>query len=203
MVLVATNTGHNLFHLIFGFLLGTVVVSGILSEAVLRRIKIEHHIPREVTARVPFPILIDVQNTHARRTVYSVNISASCDFSPVRNLAYLASLPPGAGKRVSYFAQVEKRGLYHFRWLRLSTRFPFGFFEKVRLVPMSDSFLVYPGHEKVPPLHLRVAGRDQNGSARTRSGEEVLSLRPALPEDDHRLVHWPTSARTAQLMVKE
>ena len=203
MGLVATNTGHNLFHLMFGFLLGTVVVSGILSEAVLRRIKVEHHVPREVTARVPFPILIDVQNTHARRTVYSVDISASCDFSPVRKLAYLASLPPGAGKKVSYFAQVEKRGLYHFRWLRLSTRFPFGFFEKVRLVPLPDSFLAYPGHEKVPPLQRRAAGRDQNSSAKTRSGEEVLSLRPALPEDDHRLVHWPTSARTGQLMVKE
>ncbi len=203
MGLVATNTGHNLFHLMFGFLLGTVIVSGILSETVLRRIKVEHHVPREVTARVPFPIVIDVRNTHARRTVYSVDISNSCDFSPVRKLGYLASLKPGAGKKISYFVQVEKRGLYHFRWLRLSTRFPFGFFEKVRLIPLQDSFLAYPGHGELPPLHPWVTGRDHNGSRKTRSGEEVLSLRPALPEDDHRLVHWPTSARTAQLMVKE
>jgi uncharacterized protein (DUF58 family) len=203
MGLVATNTGHNLFHLTFGFLLGTVVVSGILSETVLRRIKVEHHVPHEVTARVPFPILVDVRNTHARRTVYSVDISARCDFSPVRKVAYLASLAPGAEKKISYFVQVEKRGLYHFRWLRLSTRFPFGFFEKVRLIPLPDSFLAYPGNAKVPPLNPWVAGKDQNGSRKTRSGEEVLSLRPALPDDDHRLVHWPTSARTNQLMVKE
>ena len=41
------------------------------------------------------------------------------------------------------------------------------------------------------------------GNKKWRWGEEVLGLRPALPEDDHRYVHWRTSARMGQLMLKE
>lgn len=55
--LIAVNTGHNLFYLVFGLLLGMVIVSGMLSERVLRGIRVERHLPAEVTARIPFAVV--------------------------------------------------------------------------------------------------------------------------------------------------
>jgi uncharacterized protein (DUF58 family) len=203
MGLVAMNTGHNLFHLMFGFLLSAVLVSGILSEMVLRAIAVRRDLPNEVTARIPFPVLVQIHNTHRRRSVYAMHVSDSSDFFPRRKLGSITVLKPGEKKQISYFARVDKRGSYHLRWVRLSTRFPFGFFEKVRLIPLEDTLVAYPAQCEVPQLKSLLRGNDHSGSRKQRTGEEVLNLRPALPDDDHRLIHWRTSARSGQLIVKE
>jgi uncharacterized protein (DUF58 family) len=203
MGLVAMNTGHNLFHLMFGFLISAVLVSGILSEMVLRGVTVQRDIPDEVTARIPFPVLLRIHNSRRSRSVYAVQVSDSGDFFPPRKLGYITALRPGERKHISYFAQVEKRGSYRLRWVRLSTRFPFGLFEKVRLVPLDATFVACPGPCEIPELKSLLRGNDHSGSKKHRTGEEVLSLRPALPDDDHRLIHWRTSARSGQLMVKE
>ena len=203
MGIVAINTGHNLFHLLFGFLLSAVLVSGILSETVLRGVAVQRHMPADVIARLPFPVLVELRNVYRRRTVYSIHASDSGDGFPVRSLGHVTALKPGETKNISYFLEVDKRGLYRLRCVRLSTRFPFGFFEKVRLIPLEDSFVAYPGQREIPDLRFLLSGNDQSGNRKQRAGEEVLSLRPAVPEDDHRLIHWRTSARVGQWMIKE
>ena len=67
--LIAVNTGHNLFYLVFGLLLGMVIVSGMLSERVLRGVRVERHLPAEVTARIPFAVVLtDEINRSTPRT---------------------------------------------------------------------------------------------------------------------------------------
>ncbi|MFQ5903305.1 MAG: DUF58 domain-containing protein [Candidatus Binatia bacterium] len=201
--LVAINTGHNLFYLVFALLLSLVLVSGILSERVLRGIEVRRHIPSEVTARVPFAVVLEVRNPHRHKVSYSLMISDGGDFLPRRIIGYLPSLGPGESKSFHYLAQVGKRGLHRFGSVHLITRFPFGLFEKVRLIPLQGNLIAYPGLKESSRLRAMVLGKDHIGSKKWRWGEEVLTLRPALPEDDHRFIHWRTSARMGQLMVKE
>jgi uncharacterized protein (DUF58 family) len=203
MGLIALNTGHNLFHLIFGFLLSTVIVSGLLSERVLRGIHVRRHFPSDVTARVDFAVIVEIKNPHPRKTVYAVGVSDAGDFFSRRLLGEIPSLRPGELKSLSYFARAERRGLYRFGAVHLSTRFPFGFFEKVRVVPLEDSLVAYPAEREVAELAASLAGRERPGVRKQRFGEEFLGLRPARSGDDHRLIHWRTSARTGQWMVKE
>lgn len=201
--LVAINTGHNLFYLVFGLLLSVVIVSGILSERVLRGIEARRHIPSEVTARIPFAVVLEVRNPHRHKISYSLTISDGVDLLPRRTLGYLPSLAPGELRSFHYLAQVEKRGVHRFGLVHLVTRFPFGLFEKVRLIPLQENFIAYPGHKETSRLRALVSGKDRIGSKKWPWGEETLGFRPALPEDDHRLIHWRTSARMGQLMVKE
>ena len=201
--LVAINTGHNLFYLVFSLLLSIVIVSGLLSERVLRGIEVERHIPSEVTARVPFAVLLEVRNPHQRKISYALTVTDAGDFLPRRTLGYLSTLAAGESRSFPYLAQVERRGLHHFGPVHLITRFPFGLFEKVRIIPLEESFIAYPGLKESSRLRALAAGKDRIGSKKWRWGEEVLGLRPALHEDDHRFIHWRTSARTGQLMVKE
>ena len=52
--LAAINTGNNLLFLIFGFMLSLIVLSGILSEIVLRRVKVSRRLPRRAFAGTTF-----------------------------------------------------------------------------------------------------------------------------------------------------
>ncbi len=201
--LIAVNTGHNLFYLVFGLLLGVVIVSGILSERVLRGIKVRRHLPSAITARISFAVVVEVQNPHQYKVSYSLTIRDGGDFFPRQTLGYIPSLGPGELRTFHYLAHVKWRGRHQFSPVHIATRFPFGLFEKVRIIPIQQSFIAYPGHKESSRVRALVSGKDHVGRKKKRWGEEILGLRPALSEDDHRLIHWRTSARTGQLMVKE
>jgi uncharacterized protein (DUF58 family) len=201
--LIAVNTSHNLFYLIFALLLGVVIVSGLLSEVVLRGIEVRRQIPSEITARVPFAVILQVRNLHRKRHAYSLTVSDGGDFLPRRRLGYIPSLAPGETRTFHYLAQAESRGRHRFGSLHLITRFPFGLFEKVRLISSEQGFVAYPAHREVPQISPSVAGKEGAGRKKSRWGEEILGLRPAAEEDDYRLIHWPTSARAGLLMVRE
>jgi len=203
MGMIAVNTGHNLFYLVFALLLSVVIVSGLLSERVLRGIEVRRSMPPDVTARVPFAVLLEVLNPRRRTTSYSLMISDGGDFLPRRALGRIASLGPGDSRSFHYLAQAGKRGLHQFGSVHLISRFPFGLFEKVRLIPLEERFVAYPAMRESSRLYALAIEGDLSGRRKRRWGEEVLGLRPALPEDDHRLIHWRTSARMGQLMVKE
>lgn len=200
---IAVNTGHNLFYLVFGLLLGVVIVSGILSERVLRGIEVRRLIPSEVTARIPFAVVVEVKNPSRHKVSYSLTIQDGGDFSPRQTIGYLPSLTSGELRTFHYLTHVKRRGLHQFGPAHLLTRFPFGLFEKVRIVPIQQSFIAYPSHKESSQIRALASGKDHVGIKKRRWGEEILGLRPALPEDDHRLIHWRTTARTGQLMVKE
>lgn len=201
--LVAVNTGHNLFYLVFALLLSIVIVSGLLSERVLRGITVYRHAPSEVTARVPFAVVVELRNPHPRKISYALTVTDEGDFFPRRTLGYFSTLGPGESRSFPYLAQVEKRGAHRFGSVHLVTRFPFGLFEKVRIVSLEEGFIAYPGVKETSRLRALASGKNRIGSKKWRWGEEILSLRPALHEDDHRFIHWRTSARVGQLMVKE
>ena len=203
MGLVAVNTGHNLFYLIFSLLLSVVIVSGILSESVLRQLQVHRQIPAEVTARIPFAVVVEARNTSRKRYSYSLTVNDGGGSFPRRDLGYLPHLAPGESKTFHTLMQVEKRGLHRFEAVHLVTRFPFGLFEKTRLVRLNDDFVAYPAHREVARSAALAYGREEMGMKKSRWGEEILSLRPALAEDDYRSIHWRTSARMGSLVVKE
>lgn len=201
--LISVNTGHNLFYLFLGLLLSAVTVSGVISERMLRGIEVSRRLPPEITARVPFAVVLEVRNRHAKRFRYSLKVTDEGDFFPRRVIGYAPSLASGESRSFHYLLCVEKRGFHRFGRVHLSTTFPFGLFEKVRLVELATSFIAHPGLRETSELRKLAWGRDRAGRRKWRWGEEILGLRAALPWDDHRFIHWRTSARLGQLMVKE
>ena len=51
----ALNTGNNLLYLVLALMLAFLVLSGLLSEASLRGLRVERHLPRELFALAPNP----------------------------------------------------------------------------------------------------------------------------------------------------
>jgi len=116
---------------------------------------------------------------------------------------------PGLGRRGFQVSLVcEKRGLYQLGPVGLSTSFPLGLAEARRDGQESlSTLIVYPEIFPIAAWPLQGApSLIHRGGHFLPSGAgsaEFRSLRDYRRGDNPRHVHWPTSARLNQLMVKE
>jgi len=200
--LAALNTGHNLFYLVFAMLVSLIVVSGLLSERAVRHLRVERRFPSEVFARSAAPLELRVRNTSRHRTSYAVEIHDGIAGQPRRRIGFIDRLDAGAERSFVSLWSFPCRGRQTFRSIHLVTRFPFGLFEKTRIVRSGDSCVVFPAisGEGGPSLS-RHAG--ERAFRKHRLGEEIMGLRRKLPDDDPRRIHWRVSARIGEWMVTE
>ncbi|MEV0394334.1 DUF58 domain-containing protein [Polymorphospora rubra] len=106
---------------------------------------------------------------------------------------------------VAYTVRTDVRGRYEVGPLIVRLTDPFGLCELVRAFPSVDRLTVIP---QVTPLpSVRVAGEYAGaGESRARSvavhGEDDTATREYRRGDDLRRVHWKSTARTGELMVR-
>ncbi|GAA1603632.1 DUF58 domain-containing protein [Catellatospora bangladeshensis] len=106
---------------------------------------------------------------------------------------------------VAYTVRAELRGRYEVGPLTLRMTDPFGLCELTRSFPSSDKLTVIPN---VAALQLvRLAGEySGTGDSRARSvavhGEDDAATREYRRGDDLRRVHWRSTARVGELMVR-
>ncbi len=200
----AINTGNNLLYLILGMMLSMIVVSGILSEQTLRRLRVERELPRQTFAGRPFLTGIALRNEKTHLPSFSVQVEDVIDGRPLAKKCYFLKVPPGARQHTSYRAQFERRGLYRYEGLLVGTRFPFAFFVKSRRYDIPGELLVLPRIH--PVARLPVEARDLLGSVprpRRGQGREFHGLRDYREGDDARDIHWKRSAREGRLLLRE
>ena len=68
------NTGNNLLYLLFGAMLGLIVVSGWLSEQVIRKLVVYRRVPRGVTVGNPLRIHYQLGNRRRRIPSFALEI---------------------------------------------------------------------------------------------------------------------------------
>ena len=100
------------------------------------------------------------------------------------------------------------RGRHEFGPLSVSTTFPLGLVERSLAVSQSDSILVYPqiGRLTARWTHRLQHATDLVAQMSPRSGpfdDEFHKLREYRRGDDLRAIHWKTTARRNELMVRE
>ena len=202
----AVNSGNNLLYLILGVMLSLIMVSGVLSEFTLRGLTIIRSPSRHLEAGQPALVQLEVFNTKKRFASLSVEISelleATSGFEQRR--AFLLKIP--ADERVMGHLRLhpQRRGVYRSAGLQLTTRFPFGLFEKSRVIPLPGHYTVTPAIRTLEGTRLpaRVAGHEEE-IARIGHGDEFYGLRDANPGDDARAIAWKVSARRDKLIVRE
>ncbi|MDB4973387.1 MAG: hypothetical protein JWN48_1728 [Myxococcaceae bacterium] len=199
----AVNTGTNLMYLVFGFMLSLIILSGVLSEHVLRKLRVVRRLPSRAFAGEPTLIEVAVQNEKERMVSYSVEISDQALTSSNDRRCYFLKIPPGAEQSASYRRVVAQRGVLEFKGFRIATRFPFALFEKWRETDGPGELLVYPA--LLPHPFAEGAAReegDQAGSSRGR-GTETRELREYRDGDEQRSIHWRRTASLGTPVVRE
>ena len=206
----------NLILLVAGLAAGPMVGSIFVSASMLRRLRIARRVPAYVFSGDPLPIDYTLDND--RRWTAALALILTDEMAPADRLVSGSSglspvgfFPRVAGRsraRVRWMGVAPRRGRYQFRTLDLATRSPFGLLERQVVIAESDELTVYPEIGKLTrrwqTIH-REASETRRGSRHDRSTQmqEYHGLRDYRPGDSPRWIHWRTSARLGQPMVKE
>lgn len=199
----AMNTGNNLLYLLLGAMLGFIAVSSWLSEQAIGGLRIERRHPRAVTVGHDFRIVYEV--TNRKRFLPSLAVEISEVGLPEK--AFLAHVAPGGHATTRSVNSFIRRGIYPLGTLTLSTGFPFGMFRKERDLEIPDEVIVWPRTDRAVREPVSGAGRvprigmSARGTAGTRG--EYRSLRGYRVGDDPRDIHWKSSARLREPVIRE
>ncbi|MFG1944559.1 DUF58 domain-containing protein [Nonomuraea sp. NPDC048826] len=123
----------------------------------------------------------------------------------VRARFVLDRVEPRGVREIDYRVRSDLRGRYPIGPLSVRIADPFGLVELARSFTITDTLVVTP---KVVPLpHVRLSGEwTGGGDSRTRSvaaaGDDDVAPREYRQGDDLRRVHWRSTARHGELMVR-
>jgi uncharacterized protein (DUF58 family) len=212
LILAAVNTGNNLLFMILGCCLAGILISGVLSRAVLTKIELKFDLPERIFAEQPVLAEIELRNEKQLWPSFSLRvIGEGKKRDSQKERAQILTQPvffPYIARLSAVRQKVElrfpRRGAYHQDAFGIRTRFPFGFFEKTRQVNSQVDIVVYPRveptdqfYEVLPLLSGEIASHFRG------RGHELHSLRQYQSNDNARFVDWKVTARSGRLMVRE
>ena len=203
--IAAINTGNNLFYLLLAMMLSLIVISGLMSEYSLRRLEFRRHCSDLITAHESATVTLTVTNRNRHFPSCSLHLLDVVDGKDIERGLRIRYLPPQRSVLLSYPLVAAKRGWLKFDGLRVQTLFPFGLFLKRALYSIPSQLLVGP---QIKPMAVRfmeelVSHGQGQSFPRRGHGTELHNLRLYQPGDDSRTIHWMSTARTSQLIVRE
>jgi uncharacterized protein (DUF58 family) len=139
----------------------------------------------------------------------SATLALSDSFDRGRRAArfLLAPLHPGDDARAAYRFPTDRRGRFEVGPLRATVTDPFGLVSTTRRVLAAEEVIVYPRvHEIMPPPEIGGLDLDRDHPrvrARVEPSGEFMTLRDYAPGDDLRHVHWKSTARRGNLMMRQ
>jgi uncharacterized protein (DUF58 family) len=153
------------------------------------------------------PTMITVSLTNRSRWLPSFSIRL-LDVAYGQDLdrgLFVDHVPAQRSTLLSYPILAATRGRLRLEGIRAETLFPFGLFLKRALYEVPAEIPVSP---PIRPLSLRfvdeLVSEGQGLSLPRRGhGTQLYNLRVYRPGDDSRAIHWITTARTSNLIVRE
>ena len=196
----AANTGNNALYLVASLLLALLGLSGLISRRNLYELSVSFGTPPEVHAGQKFSVPATVANEDrlfAKRYVVLSGLEAA---EPL----LILHLGRRRSRQEQVFFQFERRGLHRVPFVRVSSIFPLGLFDKAMRLAVRLEVLVFP--RLVPVSESFYFDRGRVGDELTKKAgwsHELRSLREFRSGDDPRSIHWKRSARTGDLIFME
>jgi uncharacterized protein (DUF58 family) len=201
----AINTGNNLLYLILGMLLSLIIASGILSELGIKGLEVKRHLSPYIFAHTPSSAFLSITNKKRYFPSFSLEVEERVEGEIKDRLAYFFRVEPKSAQTRSYHLFFSHRGINQLQGPYILTRFPFGLFIKGIRHKECLKVLVYPQllpwktiQKDVSPLGEGPRTIPQKGR-----GENIFGIREYLPGDTSRDIHWRSTAKLSQTMVKE
>jgi uncharacterized protein (DUF58 family) len=142
-----------------------------------------------------------------RRPTPVLELRDPVDGGPRRARLLLAPVAAGDEERAHYRIPTERRGVLSVGPLEVRRYDPLSLVTSARTVAPQSELVVYPTVEELLPLP-HAPGDDRRGGFRQATamgaaGDDFYALRPWVVGDDLRQVHWPSTARRDELMVRQ
>ncbi len=210
MLLGALFGKTNTLMLMFALMAGPFIVNGGVTFAMTRRLLVHRHLPERLMAGETVSVDITLEN---RKRILSSCLLAIEDriIGPRELLTgklMFAQVPARQSRTGRYQARFMQRGRYQLGPARVVSRFPLGIVERGLQIEVYDEILVYPRIGILANWWKRRLsdGQETSRIAQGRSGahhDEFHRIREYRPGDELRSIHWKTTARRNELMVRE
>lgn len=197
--LFAVNSGNNLLYLVFSLMLGLLLVSGWASVRALEGLTLLGVEEGNVFARVKGGVKVRLADAHPGRP-RGLEVLLQVDGARVDTGFHGG----GAGRgdvQVVLQVRPEARGWCPIRDLELRTRYPFGFLEKTRRLPLDQAILALP-HPRATEGGALEPGDRLRSLFRPGSAQPAGS-RPFRLGDPLTRIHWKRTAQRGEPWVRE
>jgi uncharacterized protein (DUF58 family) len=209
---VGLVTAGRLLGILELFVLATAaiaVVIGALVQVRLAKVRLgatRHLHPTRVFAGTDSRVELELANLSTRTTPV---LTVRDPFDRGRRQArfLLGPLRPSTSSRAAYRLPTDRRGVFEIGPLEVTHLDSFGLASTRQVVAPATELTVYPALDPIVPLpqtqgHDPLAGAD-HPTALGVAGEDFYALRAYEMGDDLRRVHWPSTARVDELMIRQ
>jgi uncharacterized protein (DUF58 family) len=203
-VVVATSTGFWLTWRIAYLVMLGVPLAYVWSRMNLRGLEL---IPDRYTDRLQeggsFEERITVRNNSWLGKVW-LEVSDPSEM-PGHDARRVVTVPGRGTKSWRVRSTVQRRGLYRVGPVTVTTGDPFGLFRHTRKFGRPQNVLVYPRAVELPDFFVPPASLPGEGRFRRRTHyvtPNASGVRQYEHGDSFNRIHWPSSARAGELMVK-
>jgi uncharacterized protein (DUF58 family) len=209
MVVTGLLKGINLITLLGCWMVTLVVLNYWWARPQLRFLAARRIFPESAFAGTRFSLLLQVENT-GRKTAFAISIRESGPNHHVPR--FLPSLGARATITLSVTLEIARRGLYRLDPLMLSSGYPLALVHLAKPMREANDLVVYPKlgllnrgslrsflAQYSPTLGQARAFPRRHPGAQT----EFHGLRPFRAGDSPRWIHWRTTARRGELMIRE
>lgn len=196
--------------LVFSLMAGPFIVGGTITFNMLRGLSVRRSVPRRVMAGEPFSVEIQLVNPKRLLAAWLMTVRDKVDngreyLSPEILFARVRRRSAETGR---YQLKLSQRGRYHFGPLQVNSRFPLGLVERGLVLADTEEILVYPRIGRMASAwRRRMRTATQLVShAQPRVGsfhDDFHRIREYRSGDEPRSIHWRTTARRNELMVRE
>jgi uncharacterized protein (DUF58 family) len=202
--------GNNLLLLMMALVVGAAVAAFIGPRLTLHGMRVRRLLPRHGQAGSPLRIRYRVQRRAGRGIpAFAVGISEDLQGVPVEieHPAWILHVAPGDTVHGDLALVPTRRGRLILNEARINTSFPFGLFNRQRVVAGRREIVVHP--RAMPLRHsllraVRGSGLDGPRSSQQRgAGEEWFGTRAVRPGDRLRDIAWRISAHRDELIALE
>ncbi len=211
MLAVGALLGHsNMLLLVFGMMAGPFVLNGWVVITMLHKVAVSRQLPVSASDGEVFSVELTLKNEKAWLSSRLIEVRDVVEGGRLREEAEVTfvHIPPKSGRSGVYQLQIFGRGIYRFGPLRVSSRFPLGIGERGMTVNDRAELYVHPATGRLLPDWLRRERElsESMNHLRARQGvfdDDFHRVREFRPGDNPRSIHWRTSARRGEMMVKE
>lgn len=211
LYLAANQTQVPWLYVFTAIALGVWLVAAFMARGNLRGLRLTRRLngaevlEHELTVGDTVTVELELHN-RASLPALQVRGEDLCEFAPLDERAqpFFTNIPSREKITLRYETIAARRGWFEFPPLRVSSRAPFGLFNSERTLTQPSSVLIFPEYREISrfPLLDRKPSV-QNPFAQVGLGTEFVGVREYRPGDSPRHVHWRSTARVNELVVKE
>jgi len=198
-----TLTGNNFLFIIFGMMIGLLVVSHALARRNIASVRFSRKCPEEIFAGTRFSIQYVVRCEAANRGSAALVLKEAPPLGVTPEGIALPHAPRDGTAWYRGEATIESRGDCSIGPAVLSSSFPFGLARYVRRSGPAQNVLVFP---RIGPVDARMArwGRGQGKRSERADTHGIVPhhLREYVPGDPYKQIDWKKSARTGELITR-